>query len=329
MPAYGGFSPGFERYGGGRPNVVEAIFRSICQQRGTAYDTSNWSSNVYLENMALARAIAECWSNNVRLANQWDTARMTEFIPRWERILGLAPLFTDTDIDRRTRIAAAFARIAQAGIYQTVYDQMLATLGSNIFRGIVTTASGSAAAVVWTPAGWTMGSHDATKVLNWYSTVAHILISVTQPAGMKDGEFYVKCGAINPILDTLLPAWMTWDWARNTTTTPLHVVSIATITGAGGTAVVATNTYNGAAQHGFVVGQTVTIAGHSNVSYNGSFVISAVGGATAGGTGSTFTVPLNAGSGTGGTASAPGFFCDGDKTLSGSLVNLDNEAFFP
>ncbi len=333
MPVHGGLTPGFERYGG-HPPALKAIVDSLGSQRGTAFDVTQ-PSNIYIENMAVGRAIAEAWSNNQRMANQWDSARMTEFIPRWEKILALSPLDTDTPTDRRARIALAFARFTQAGIYQTVYDQLLRLLGSSIFLGITTTSS--AQAVVWTPAGWDVGSHDASGNLNFYSTVSHILIEVTQPAGMADGTFYQTLGAMNPVLDTLLPAWVTWDWARNTTSN-LHVVPIASSANVAGSIVITTGNLAAAGiQHGFVVGQTVTVADHLiDTNANGTWVISAVGGTTAGGTGTTLTLtgptPNGVGGATG-TVSAAGFYLDGDPSLGGpqanpttsTLINLDNE----
>lgn len=336
MPAYGGLSPGFERYGGGSPNALKAIVDSLGQQRGTAYDNVT-TGNVYIENMALGRAIAECWSNNQRMANQWDAARMTEFIPRWEKILGLIPGQSDTDTARRARIAASVLRISQSGIYQTVFDQLTVLLGSTIFNGILTTSSGQA--VVWTPSGWNVGSHDSTKVLNFYSTVAHILIQVTQPSGMTDGVFYQTLGAINPMLDQILPAWVTWDWARNTTAN-LHVIPIASSSDSTPIQITTGNLAPAGVESGFVSGQTVTIIGHTvNTNANGTWVISTIGGTTQGGTGTTFLLVGSTGTGAGvggatGTVSAPGFYLDGDPSAGGpqanpntsTLVNTDNEA---
>lgn len=48
----------------------------------------------------------------------------------------------------------------------------------------------------------------------WYSTIAHILFKVQQPAGMSDGEFYDTVNAVNAWLDGEAPADCTWDWWR-------------------------------------------------------------------------------------------------------------------
>lgn len=222
MPTYGGMNPGFERYGGGTP-ALRRIVESLGEARGTAYDSTQ-DSNVYPENFAVARALAECWSNNQRMANQWDAQRMTEFIPRWEAILGLYPAAGETDDQRRARIQTHLLRFSETGVYQTVYDTLLAILGSDVFVGIVHTTSdatpsgspleANGPAQVWTPSDWSVGQHDATGAVNFYSNIAHILIEVTQPRGMTDGEFYDLVAKINPVLDNLLPAWVTWDWFR-------------------------------------------------------------------------------------------------------------------
>ncbi len=213
---YGGLSPGFERYGGGRVDILKTILDGMIQQRGTAQDSTT-DSNVYPENMAIARVLAELWSNNQRLANQWDVKRMTVFIPRWEEILGIVPNEGDTDTVRRARIAIAFGRIAQSGIYQVVYDQLVSQLGS-VFVGLVNQSSSTA--VVWTPSGWDVGSHDPSQQINFYSTIAHLSVEVKQLPYMTDGEFYETVGGINPILDDLLPAWVTWDWFRTPSGVP-------------------------------------------------------------------------------------------------------------
>lgn len=209
MPQNGGLSPSPERYGGGKP-ILAFVVASLANSMGDAYDTTQ-SSNVYVELMAYGRAIAAAWSGNQRMANQWDPDRMTDFLPRWEKILGLTPLSTDTDVARRARVKAAFARIGQPANFQGVNDLLTSTLGS-AFVGITVTPSSSAN--VWTPAGWPMGTHDPNGVINWYSTVSYLAIQVQKPANTSDGDFYALLGSVMPALDSLLPAWVTFSWYR-------------------------------------------------------------------------------------------------------------------
>ncbi len=335
MASNGGLSPGFERYGGGLP-ALKAIVDSLGSQRGTVYDKSQ-PSDVYLENMAIGRAIAEAWSNNARMANQWDSARITEFMSRWEAILGIIPTETDTPTSRRAAIGRAFLRVTQESVYQTVYDQLVGLLGT-MFVSLTTTSTDDS--VTWVPAGGEalnssaadISLHDATGELTHYSTVSHLLIRVAQPVGMSDGIFYQKVAQIGPMLDTLLPAWVTWDWSRPTN---LHVVPVTSIVfGAGVVTVTTANLAPAGVQHGFVNGQSVTITGCDVSAYNGTWVISAVGGTTSGDTGTTFVIPAPpSGAGGPGLATAPGFYLDGDPPTGGvqtsastHLVNNDNEA---
>lgn len=206
MPAHGGLTPGFERYGGGAPGL-KRILESLNAARGSAYDTSA-TSTVYAENLAIARAIAESWSTNARMANQWDTARMTDFIPRWEKIYGLYPLPSDTPTDRRKRIAAAAARVGKQPNYQYAFDLVKAALGACFVSILHTPSTDPHAIVIWPGAG------NTTPTVAWYSSVAYVAVLVQQPAGMNDGAFYGTVGQIYPILDGILPAWVTFDWIR-------------------------------------------------------------------------------------------------------------------
>lgn len=216
MPANGGLTPGFERYGGGTPNL-KRIVDSLNAQRGSAYDTDQ-TSNIYAENMAFARAINCAWSDNARLANQWDANRMTDFLSRWEKIFGIYVLDGDSDVERRARIAVSFLRINQQPGYQAVYDIIYDLLGSDVFVGIVHTTSAAGVngpAVVWTPAGHNVGSHDPDGIVNWYSNIAHVLIQIQLPSYMPQYELDGKISKLGPVLDSFLPAWVTWDWFMN------------------------------------------------------------------------------------------------------------------
>ena len=206
MPTFGGMSPSPIRYGGGIPSL-QRIIESLASQLGTAYDTEDTDGIVYLELMAEARCIQAMWSQNARMANQWQAARMTDFLERWERIYKIPVFFSDTLVERRARVGVAQARVGRSD-GPAVYDVCSTILGT-AFVAIVHTTS--AAAVVWTPTGWPMGSHGTT---NWYSTVAHVAVKVTQPSSMSDAEFYDRTAALMVALDGVLPAWVTFDWYR-------------------------------------------------------------------------------------------------------------------
>lgn len=229
MPSHGGMTPYPRRMGGtggGAYPVLKSIVTSLAAQMGTAYDTTS-TSNVFPGIMGAARAIAGAWSDNARLANQWDSTRMTDFVGRWETILAIYPSPTDTMAARRARIDAAFKRIVTYPTYQGVYDTVAKLLGPvfvtivhssvatnapNVIAGVLQSPIGPAG--VFTPSTWPFGSHDSTGAIDWASSVGKILIQVHQPAGWTDAQFYAQVATIGPAIDGLLPAWVDWEWFR-------------------------------------------------------------------------------------------------------------------
>jgi uncharacterized protein YmfQ (DUF2313 family) len=218
MPANGGASPGFERYGGGENGtnipLLQRVYMSIAQQRGSAYDQS-WppATIVGMENMAIARAITfDGYGANQRLANNFIPTKAslaTGMLQRWERIFGLAPLSTDTEPTRRARVAAAWQRISASNALQPITDQLTAALGPLFVK--ITHQTPATALTYW-PAGATNAGTP------WYSTIYHVLVQTTQNVagysnadGSPNAAFYAAVGAIGPIMEQMLPAWCTWN----------------------------------------------------------------------------------------------------------------------
>ena len=158
MPAFGGFSPGAERYGGAKP-VLRVILDSLNAARGTAYDVST-SSNVYVENMAIARVIADIYGTNERLGNQSDPWR-TCLLERWETICGLATKRGDTEYARRRRLAKHLGRTGTVPAYQTVHD-LISDLVSPITFTINHLAPGDTGVIEHWPAAWYVASSGTT-----------------------------------------------------------------------------------------------------------------------------------------------------------------------
>lgn len=209
MPFTGGLSPSPERTGGGTP-TLQRIIESLGSQLGTAYDTTTTTGSVYIQVEAFARAIWGAWQDNERLGNQWQATRMLDFLPRWESIYGVVPSPTDTVPVRQARITVLQSRAGYAN-QQTLNDTLTSLLGSVY---VATVNGNSATANVITPATWPIGSHDVFGVTDWSSTVAYIAVQVAKPTGWSDGDFYQTVGQIFPVLDSVLPAWVTFDWFR-------------------------------------------------------------------------------------------------------------------
>lgn len=204
MPT-GGYHPAPSRDGGGVPSE-KRIHEALNRARGTGYDGETAATAVSIENMAYARAITDVWETNKRAANQFDPARMTDMLPRWERILGLYPLPTDSDVARRAAVAEKFARFGKVPTRQRIYDELESLLG-DVFVNLYTIT------IADSVQRWA-GSSPASSTL-FYSTVCHFLIKTTKPSGYTEGDFSRAVALIHPRMDALIPAWCTWDWYRN------------------------------------------------------------------------------------------------------------------
>ncbi len=68
-------------------------------------------------------------------------------------------------------------------------------------------------AVVHVPDGsYPWGTASVTNP--WYSTVMHMLVRTQVPAGYSEQDYLRIVGQVFPLLDGILPAWMTWDVYR-------------------------------------------------------------------------------------------------------------------
>ncbi len=205
---FGGFHPFPKRFGGSTRRL-QRIVESLNSQRGTAYDTTQ-SSYVYAENMAAGRAIDNAWSTNQRLGNQWQSARMTTLLPRWEKILQVYPLTSDTDTDRRVRVATKRARVGTMPTQGAMISELEAAVG-DVFEAVEYIDVDDAN--IHVPDGtYPFGTVAAGSP--WSSTVAHILIRTSKPAAYTEGQYYEAVAPIHPIMDAIAPAWVTFDWYR-------------------------------------------------------------------------------------------------------------------
>lgn len=220
MPAFGGYSPFPLRFGGGTPRL-KLIHESLNAQRGTAFDTTDSSKIVWLENMAIARAINSGWTQNQRLANQGDPSRMTDMLSRWETVLDIVPPYGAEDSERRAAVAAKFALVGRALIYPWIHTLLSDALGDYFVAIEFITLS---IAKVTKPSGAYPWSGTISSSFPWSSTVAHILVRMTTPATGSEAEFYKMAGVCMDTLDQELPAWVTFDWYREPETgTPVDV----------------------------------------------------------------------------------------------------------
>lgn len=147
----GGYTPGGARYGGATP-ALRTVLEAFNAARGTAYDVST-SSPVWVENMALARAIADVFATNEMLGNQFDPRKVSVLLERWEKIYGITPLPTAAKSERRAALAAHVARTGVMPSYQEVVDRITTAITPVTFS-ISHHAPGDSGVITSWPGGW-------------------------------------------------------------------------------------------------------------------------------------------------------------------------------
>ena len=207
---FGGFHPYPRRFAGGKPQI-KVVHDSLNAQRGTAYDATNSETTVWLENHAIARAITfDGWGTNTRLANQRDPLRMTDMLPRWERIFKIVPSPSASDAARRLVVLRRFERFGKTSNHARLTTALAEQLGDFF---VAVEYIPLAVANVNVPDGtYPWGTPNA--LVPWSSTVAHVLVLLQKPTGASEGQFYEEAGKVKPLLDPIMPAWCTISWYR-------------------------------------------------------------------------------------------------------------------
>lgn len=207
--SFGGYHHYPRRFGGGKPRV-QVIHESLNAQRGTALDTTIDTNICWLENLALARALDAAWSINVRLGHQWDPVRVTDMLPRWEKIMRLVVPAGTTEVKRRRVLEAQWARFG-ALVNIGRLSSRLTTLLGDVFVSL--DFIDPLLAVIHAPDG-TYPFGTVVEGYPWYSTVMHMLVRTQVPAGYTEEDYLAAVGPVFPYLDGTLPAWMTFDVYR-------------------------------------------------------------------------------------------------------------------
>ena len=223
--AYGRYHPYPRRFGGnvynGKP-LTEVVHASLNAARGPAFNTEDSTTTVWIENFAHARALAiDGWEVNARVSMQWDPQRTTDMLPRWERIFAIRPSPTATDASRRAELTARWQRFGEISNHARIVTALTNALGSYF---VAVEYISLANAVVHVPdASYPWGTVVAG--VTWYSTVAHILVRLQNPAGSTEGQFYDAAGLVPQILDPIVSSFVTFDWYRSPSVgTPIAVV---------------------------------------------------------------------------------------------------------
>lgn len=316
----------------GDPNRKDYLnlIDTLTQSRGDAI-SDDPDAIVGAEIRAQALIIYYLWCLNNKFANQLNPNTMSDYLERWEVIMGLRALPTDTVQDRRNRIAAKMKLISKTPNSQNVIDLLTSALGS-VFLTIINTVAASAQAGFPSGTSITGGITNITNT-TWFSTVNNLFIEVQKPSYMASNQFYATVNQIYTLLQNFLPAYMGFDWfwngfcdSGNGSSANPAVITCAT----GSTAVVGTRTAWRTAYPG-KPGEYTINAGDIIEAYddNGNWQRMIVASVTDN-THLTITIPLVTGI-TNGRYVIQGIWLDIDSTVfpfpPSTALNLDNSAF--
>lgn len=192
--AYNGFPFKF----GGGDSIVEIEHQALLDAYAPGWDDSEGTEN-WSECYAYAVAISAVWAINKRLANQLIPMRMLEFLRVWEESCTLRPSRTDTDVERRQRVAGKLRGLVNNAIGD-ITQAAAESLAEN-FEALLTVDPAND--VTYWP-----GINPGPPGYEWASTKAIIGVRMNEN-GLSNARFFAKRSAVVNLLDSLLPTWMT------------------------------------------------------------------------------------------------------------------------
>jgi hypothetical protein len=215
-------------YGGGLDKtdcVTEAVpyahtwYRELVNMRGSAY-SGKTSGLVHAENLAIARSEQARTRASERYTANMLPGSADEKLPYWVKVLGVVSGPNDDDYLVRARCAAHY----RAGVGPTIANEdeaIAALLGPAFVRCWRQEGADLATPppiTYWPviapgPADHSLGGGC------WLSERSHLVIEVVQPASMTTADFLRLMNVDQyRLLDTMLPAWATFNWAIGVTT---------------------------------------------------------------------------------------------------------------
>ena len=220
MAGLGGFNPAPFKFGEAASTDLEAIQNAFADTQGTSLARER-GSVAWVENHATARVLYALYGLAYRLANVNDPARMTNTLPRWEKILNIAPLDSDTIVERRNRVTAKLSLLGKGTTLQVVEDYLTLVLGS-MFVGLK--FSDPTEATTYVPGGGAVpgggpafldGDLADPRISPYASSLGYIAVLLQRPANMTVELFYERAGRIYEDMNNLLGAWMDFDWVND------------------------------------------------------------------------------------------------------------------
>jgi len=219
MAGLGGFNPAPLTFGEAAATDLEAIQKALDDAQGSAIATER-GSVAWVENHSTARVLLALYLLARKLGYVNDPKRMTLTLERWEKILGLSPLSSDTPASRRIRVEAKLGLLAAGTSFVTINDYLTKVLG-DMYVGLE--FPDPLTAVTYVPGGGSVpggptfldGEFAPAGISPWASSLAKVIVKLEKPAAMSEGEFYDRASQSYNDMDNLVGAWMGFDWVRD------------------------------------------------------------------------------------------------------------------
>ena len=194
-------------------------YSDIQQQRGPAY-TSKADALVSAENLAMARlqaTIANRYPDKLR-ANSTPLGA-GESLPYWQEYLAISRRPSESDGDVRRKLLTLYRATSDAS-YSSLETAVRSVLGDafvslELQHG--TALSSPSDNTYWPTINPGPVSYDLGGGA-WLSDRAQVIINVTQPGGMTQGEYNQLLNVqLFNVVDRMLPAWASGKWVNETT----------------------------------------------------------------------------------------------------------------
>lgn len=214
----GAFSPMPKRFGDASKTDLKTVHDALTEAMGSAV-ASDRASVAWVENHATARVVLGSYGAAERLSMVNDPARMTDTLPRWEKILGI--LAEGSLGERRARVAAKLSLLSAGTTFQ-VLDDYLSDLLGEMYIGLEFPSP--LTAITRVPGGGTVpgggptfvDGNDADPLISPFSSsLAHVLILLQRPLDMSETLFYTRSASIHGVIDNLIGAWMKFSVIRD------------------------------------------------------------------------------------------------------------------
>jgi hypothetical protein len=201
----------------GRTPYAAHILGELQGLRGTAYTTTP-GRLVDAENIALARFLAATGPRTAeKLRANATPARSDERLSYWQKFLAVPSKLGEPKWRLRHKVAAHY-RSSEGPTREAVIAALQDILGDAFVDA--TWEEGATLSAPPFPTYWPTvnpGPDDGLGGGTWLSTRAHLFVEVIIPVGMTEGELLTLVNVdMQALLDRMLPAWATFDWAIGT-----------------------------------------------------------------------------------------------------------------